>query len=239
MPRVHVLTNKTHTEPQRLVGVIAVVVDVIFATTAIALMLDRGASEIIPTLTPEVARDRARELQRGAYLLVGEQHGEVIPGFLEPWPTELCRIDLTRKTVLYSTTNGTVALNYAASAGLVLAAAPVNAAAVVEYIASHHDERNVVLICAGSGTAFSLEDFYGAGRLVSLLATSTRHFHLSDSANAARLLHENVESASCIEDTYAGRMMAAQDRREDLKFCGQRDVLNTVPVFSGGRIRRA
>jgi 2-phosphosulfolactate phosphatase len=239
MPRLHVLTNKNQADPERLGEAIAIVVDVIFATTGIALALERGAADVVPTADPESARAQARTLAPHSFVLAGEQDGKAIPGFIEPWPSELMHADLAGKRIVYSTTNGTVALNLAARASLVLAAAPVNAKAVADYVYAQHRGRDVVLICAGSGPAFSLEDFYGAGCIASHLAAHGADFKLSDAANAARLLHDGAPANDCVADTYAGRMMAALGLGEDLQLCSQQSIFGAVPVFAGGRITRA
>lgn len=239
MPRVHVLTNKDYARPERLRGAIAVVVDAIFATTGIAVMIERGARQIVPLADAGAAMAAASEYHEDEVVLVGERHGESIPGFLEPWPTDLLARDLRGKTVLYSTTNGTIALTRAATASLVLASSPVNADAVADHIRRHHENRNIVLICAGSGSAFSLEDFYGAGCVASRLAAFGESFALSDAANAARLLHDNVPAHECIFGTYAGRMMTAQGRNGDLMLVTRENAFDVIPVYAEGRIRNA
>ena len=126
-----------------------------------------------------------------------------------------------------------------ASASLVLATALVNASAVVQYVCAKHDGRDIVLVCAGAGSAFSLEDFYGAGYFVSLLAKSGIEFHLTDAARAAQLVHDRGGVIDCIQETYAGRMVAALGLSADLKLCGEKSIFSTVPVFRDRRITRA
>jgi len=239
VPRVHVLTNKMYADPARLSDVVAIVVDIIFATTGIAIALERGVTDIVPMLDPEAARMHASTLPPGSFVLAGEQDGAPIPGFTAPWPHLLLREDLSGKRLVYSTTNGTVALNAAARASLVLATSLVNAAAVVGYARARHEERDIILICAGSGTSFSLEDFYGAGYLAALFAESGTSFELSDAARAAQLLHNGAPARECVENTYAGRMMAAHGLSADLRFCCQKSIFQSVPVFANGRITRA
>ena len=239
MPTVHVLTHRTQISGQRLAGKVAIVVDVVFATTSIAIALERGAAEVVPALTPEAASEFARSLLPGSFVLAGELGNRPIPGFIEPWPHVLARQDLAGKSLVYSSTNGTVALRQSADAGLLLAAALVNGAAVAAYAAEHHAGRDIVLVCAGSDEAFNLEDFYGAGYLVSLLAAGDAPFHLTDAARAAWLLHERATLQECLDDARAGRMMQASGRGPDVGFCGQKSIFDVVPVCRGGRIARA
>jgi 2-phosphosulfolactate phosphatase len=238
MPRLHVLTNKIYADAARLSDTVVIVVDVVFATTGIAVLLDRGAADVRPTLAPDAARAAAAALAPGSYLLAGELGGAPVPGFVEPWPLHLLDTDVAGKHVVYSTTNGTVALNMAATAGAVLAGSLVNGRAVADYACEHLAGRDVVLVCAGSGSSFSLEDFYGAGYIASRLAASDKGFQLSDAAHAARLLSERGSVDECIMSTYTGRMMIAQGRRADLEFSGRRDVFDAAPVFRDGRITR-
>ena len=151
----------------------------------------------------------------------------------------LLQQDFAGKTLVYSTTNGTVALNMAASADLVLAAALVNGAAVVDYACRHHAGRDIVLVCAGSGVEFNLEDFYGAGYLVSLLATSGIKFRFTDAARAAWLLHDRAGPAECLVDTRVGRLMQSLHLDGDVTYCAQKSIFTGVPVFRDGHIRRA
>lgn len=239
MPRVHVLTSKDCARPERLRSVIAVVVDAIFATTGIAVMIERGAAQIVPMTDAGAALSAASEYREDEVVLVGEKDGESIPGFLEPWPIDLLARDLRGKTILYTTTNGTIALKRAATASLVLAASPVNAHAVADHIRRHHENRSIVLICAGSGSAFSLEDFYGVGCVASHLAAFGESFVLSDAANAARLLHDNTPAHECIFETYAGRMMSARGRNDDLTLVTGENAFDVIPVYANGRIRNA
>ena len=66
--RVHLLPQ--HFEPAELIGGIAVVIDVLRATTTVAYALSNGAEAVIPCLTIEEAR--AEKADGNATLLGGE-----------------------------------------------------------------------------------------------------------------------------------------------------------------------
>ena len=120
------------------------------------------------------------------------------PGFAHPTPLALTRSSaLAGKALIYSTTNGTVALAKSASASQVYAAALVNARAVVEHVQNQHPGDTVLLVCAGSMENFNLEDFYGAGHLVTALrGSAARAVELSDAALAAKKLHDGTQRRS-------------------------------------------
>ena len=101
MPKVHVLTNKMHADPSRLADAVAVVVDIVFATTSIAIALERGAREVVPMIDAESARLLAGTLPSGSFVLAGERDGSPLPGFTEPWPRVLLRHELAGKRLVY------------------------------------------------------------------------------------------------------------------------------------------
>ncbi len=239
MATVHILSNKTQISQERLSGKVAIVVDVVFATTGIAIALERSAIDIVAAESPEAARKCARALPAGNVALIGEFGNQPIPGFVEPWPHLLAQQDFTGKHIVYSSTNGTVALRLAQSAGLLLAAALVNGAAVADYAARHHAGRDIVLICAGSDEAFNLEDFYGAGYLVSLLAQALPAASCTDAARAAWLLHERATPRECLTEARAGRLMQACGREADVTLSAQKSIYAVVPICRAGRITRA
>ncbi|MGE3601240.1 MAG: 2-phosphosulfolactate phosphatase [Dehalococcoidia bacterium] len=240
MPDIHVLTNKSQIDPQRLPGSIAIVMDVLFATTGMTIALDRGADTVIPTLDADDARACAAALPRGSAALVGEINGEPIEGFTMPWPRVLASADFRDKAVVYSTTNGSVALKMAAAADIVIAAGLINGAATAEFVRSRGRERNVVLVCAGVRAAFSLEDFYGAGYLASLLASvGGPAYRFTDAALAARLVHDGTDGLDCLTRGHTGQDLLRRHMREDLAIAARKSVCSIVPVLREGRLERA
>jgi 2-phosphosulfolactate phosphatase len=237
VPVIHVLTNRNHLEAIRMPGTVAIVVDVLLATTGITIALQRGAAAVIPTLNPEEALTFARALSSDSVVLVGELNSEPIEGFVAPWPQVLMATDLTGKTVVYSTTNGTVALRMAAQADLVIAAGLINGAATAEYVLAHAGDRNVVLVCAGNGPAFSLEDFYGAGYVASLLAAhGGDRYEFTDAALAARLLQDRTTPIDCLTSSHTGRHLAKLRMEGEIAISARENICSVVPVLRSGRL---
>src|SRR5213079_2437331 len=132
--------------------------------------LAHGAREVLPVLDEGAARERARSLEAGSYVLSGELYANTLPGFAHPAPLALLEHGVRDKTVVYSTTNGTVAMTQAAGAARVYCGALLNARAVCEHVVARHPRDTVLIVCAGSANNFNLEDFYGAGALVERFA---------------------------------------------------------------------
>jgi acyl dehydratase len=103
-------------------------------------------------------------------------------------PLELSTRDgFAGKPLVYSTTNGTVALRSSRGARVIYAASLRNVAATLADLGVQHRGAPVVIVCAGSAGALNLEDFYAAGCFVerlSLTLDPARDF--SDTALAAR-----------------------------------------------------
>jgi 2-phosphosulfolactate phosphatase len=108
MPQIHVVTHKEELRPHELDGKIAVVLDVLFATTTIVQALHAGAVAVLPTLNPDRALAAAAALPKNSTLLAGELNSERLPGFAHFAPLALAEESLAGKIVVYSTTNGTV-----------------------------------------------------------------------------------------------------------------------------------
>jgi len=234
--KLHVLVKKEELDGQRLAGKVVVVLDVLFATTSIAAALAHGATEVIPTLDGEAARAVAAARPAGSFVLAGEYGAETLPGFANPTPLALLDLPLAGKALVYSTTNGTVAVHRAAGAARVYAAALSNGAAVAERVASRAEGDTVLVVCSGSVDAFNLEDFYGAGHLVSLLSRIRPGWELSDAARAARMLHDGADAIACLSESRVGRMMRERGLEREVEWAARKDHLAVVPELRGGSL---
>ena len=130
--KIHVLLKKEELDAQRLPGKTVVVLDILFATSSIVAAMAHGATEVIPTLDGTAAQAEAARHPAGTCVLSGEFNAETLPGFVHPTPLALLAENLEGKTLVYSTTNGTVAVNKAREADHVYAAALLNGEAVVK-----------------------------------------------------------------------------------------------------------
>ncbi len=240
MTRIDVLLKREELDDRRLDGTVVIVLDVLFATSSIATVLANGAAEVVPALDREAALAEAAGRAPGTFLLAGELHARTLPGFAMPTPLALLQEPLAGRTLIYSTTNGTVAIRQAAGASRVYAAALLNGEAVVDHVARTTAGEAVLIVCSGSADAFSLEDFYGAGYLVSLLAgRAAAPCELSDAALAARLLHDRSDALECLSRGRIGRMMLEYGLEREVVFASRKSTLGVVPELRQGRLRLA
>jgi 2-phosphosulfolactate phosphatase len=152
---------------KELVGGSAVVIDVLRSTTTIAYALDAGVKEIIPCLAISDALALAKQYPPDEILLGGERDGAPIEGFdLGNSPDEYVPGRVEGKTLIFTTTNGTVAINHARAAEEVLLASFVNADAIARRL---FDRQQIHILCAGTDGKISQEDVLLAGMLVERL----------------------------------------------------------------------
>jgi 2-phosphosulfolactate phosphatase len=211
--------------------VTAVVFDVLRATSSIITGLASGIEEIIPVRTVEEAR--ARKLKDPDLLLAGERAGLPPEGFdLGNSPEEFEK--LSGRRVVMTTTNGTVAIESVRSASKVLIGALLNIDALANYLFTHPPKK-LLLVCAGTGEEFSLEDAIAAGALVVRLADDQR---LSDSAIITRSLYEQVgdDLNEWLRQTQNGKQLKKIGKDADISWCARLSVFDLVCQLKGEKI---
>lgn len=242
MQSLHVIMRKEDLEPERLDGRVAVVFDVMFATTTIAAAIAHGAAAVIPARNADEARQAAAALPAGSSLQAGEIHLQPIPGFLPAVPLRLLEEPLAGKQLIYSTTNGTVALLESERAAAVYAGALVNGRAVADLLAERHAEETVLLVCAGSGGGFNIEDFLGAGHVIHhLMVKEPTRWAPTDAALAARELYraQSQQLSSCLLESFLGRIMQAMGQGAEVEHAARTDVYDCVPTLRERRLLTA
>jgi 2-phosphosulfolactate phosphatase len=149
---------------------VAVVVDVLRASTTMVQALAAGCTAILPIAEVDEARRLADSLPAGKVLLAGERNGKPLPAFdCGNSPGEFTASRCGGMTVVLTTTNGTRALLRATAAERVLIGAFVNFSAVCEQLKG--ETRPIHIVCAGESGQVALEDTLFAGAVVDFLCT--------------------------------------------------------------------
>ena len=231
------LTRKEELDSVRVAGKVVVVIDVLFATTTMVAALAHGALEVIPVLDEAAARAEDARRGAGSSVLAGELYAETLPGFVHPAPLALVAHGVKGRTVIYSTTNGTVAMSLAAGARRVYCGALLNARRLVEHIVAEHARDTVLLVCAGSGANFNFEDFFGAGCYVERFAEELGPAaDFSDAARAARTVFRHSALPQALLECRLGRMMSARGLRHEVEFACRIDAFPVVPALDDARL---
>ncbi|MEP6992718.1 MAG: 2-phosphosulfolactate phosphatase, partial [bacterium] len=211
--RIDVLFGVQQLTPQDVQGRVVAVIDVLRASTTIAVALSNGARAIIPMESPDDAVTRSKQFERGAVRLAGERRMLKMDGFdLGNSPVEHTREVVEGKTVLLSTTNGTKALLAVQGARDVVVASYVNLTAVSAMLRTAlRGGADITLVCAGQDRQFALEDAACAGRYVHAVSKRVNGLDLNDAAFAAQLIDKKFgDNLMRLFNTAAhGRALAA------------------------------
>ena len=71
--------------------------------------------------------------------------------------------------LIYSTTNGTVAIKNSINAKKIYVGSLLNAKATIDDLINNYNEETILIICSGSIGRPNLEDTFGAGYFINLL----------------------------------------------------------------------
>lgn len=215
-------------------GAIAVVIDVLRATSAINAAFERGVEAIIPVETLE----EAREWKKKGFMVGAERNGEKIDEFdFGNSPFDYLNAELTGKTTVLTTTNGTKALHMANKcADTVICASFVNLGAVVEWLSTQ--DRDVVLLCSGWKDKYNLEDSMCAGAIVDGLFKARQFTEFSDSALACRYLYQTAkqDTFKFLRNSSHRRRMKKLNMKEDIRYSLTPDQSRIIPVLKGDRL---
>jgi len=238
VPKIHVLLKKEELDNQRLSGKVVVVLDILFATTSIVAAIANGAKEVVPLPHGKAALAEAEKRKKGTYVLSGELNADTLPGFCHPTPLALLREDVANRSILYCTTNGTVAVHKAREADHIYAAALINGRAVVKRIVEEQGDETVLIVCSGSADNFNLEDFYGAGHFVALFsALAPGRYEFTDAAIAAEMLYAKSDAIETLKRARIGRLMQSRGLDEEIAYAAKQDCFDVVPKLVDGVLR--
>ncbi len=223
-----------------LSGSECVVFDVLRATTSIVTgFSDGGARAVYPAATLDEAQALKGTPALAGALLGGERGGLPLPGFdLGNSPREYADpARLGGRDVVTTTTNGTVALRACvlARAAVVHVAALRNLGALAAHLRETAPVR-VCIICAGTVSAFSLEDAFGAGALLAELAKLEVPLRpLSDAVAAVTSIYERYRGDAMLafRDAANGQRLVEIGLGDDLDWCAQTSVCEVLPALFG------
>ena len=214
-----------------------IVVDVIRATTSMAVMLDQGAARILVASTVEEAKEAAQKIP--GRLLCGERDVQPVPGFdYGNSPVQFSQVDLTGRELIMTTTNGTRAFYACPSDATRLAGSFYNAEAVaLKALEMAKDQGgNISLVCSGELDYFALDDAVCAGYLaleLHRLQGQVIPLDLDESALAAIALYEAFEPPKVIDYCNSAQAVILGGLPDDPPFCMRTSVSQSVPMVVG------
>lgn len=221
---------------------VVAVVDVLRASTTIAVALANGARAVIPLPSSEEVISRAKSLDSGAAKLAGERKMQGIPGFdLGNSPLEFTRATVDGKTILMSTTNGTGAVLAVQGARDVAIASYVNFSAVLSMLrAALRGGTDVAILCAGHERHFALEDSACAGLFVRHIIEKHTTAEINDAAQAAMFIDRRFGAnlKRLFRASAHGSALAEAGFADDLVACAKVDSYPVIPLYQERQITK-
>jgi 2-phosphosulfolactate phosphatase len=207
-----------------------IVFDVLRATSSMLTALAHGVAEIHPVQTLEEAFALRKRLP-GA-LLGGERDGEKPEGF-DFGNSPLEYREARGAKIIWTTTNGTLALHACAGARRVLVGALLNLDALAAELRRSEPER-VLLLCAGTYETLALEDVCAAGHLAARFPQAA----LTDSARTALAVAQAFpEPLAALQQARNGRALIAKGRVAEVEWCARLSAYNIVALMDGSIVR--
>jgi 2-phosphosulfolactate phosphatase len=220
-----------------------IVLDVLRATTTVSVALSNGAKEVIPTENIATAVRVAKGSKNS--MLCGERNGKIVDGFsLGNSPLEYTPEVVKDKSLIFSTTNGTIAIIKSKFAKNCLLCSFVNLSAIVDYV--NNIDEDFIIICSGKLNDFCLEDAVCAGMLMNKLNPG-KNIEMKDSEIACMNLCNdlamimNVPSQDKILKMFYqsehGKYLASIGFEKDLEVCSKIDSYPSIPIFRNGVVK--
>ncbi len=213
-------------------GKIAVIIDILRASTTITTLLEREVSGIIPVVTVSEAFSLKKQLGRKGILLIGEREG-IKPGGFDYGnsPVEILNLpqqNLKGKQIILTTTNGTKAINNSRNADTILIASMKNLYTVIDFLSRQN--KSTVIVCSGTNSQFTIEDFYAGGIIVKELLNS--HTPINDITWLSSTIVENpiervVNSKTC---SHLKKLIKI-NFKEDVEFALQTGNSIVLPTY--------
>jgi 2-phosphosulfolactate phosphatase len=239
--KIDVILSNAHFGQAPLIDItnqICLVIDVIRATSTITTALGCGADNVIIAPSSDDAF-KARSSFPNA-ILCGEDRGIKIEGFdFDNSPLQLSGLDLSRRSVVLKTTNGTESILKARDAVETLTLSILNLHYTMDYAlkASKQKRSDLLFLCSGKWGEVSYDDVYTAGLGIQYMVERYDHLDLSDTALLALNAASNEkEIYKALVKSQSGTYALSLGLEEDIRFCSQMnkyDVTGALEVIAG------
>ncbi|MBI5679798.1 MAG: 2-phosphosulfolactate phosphatase [Methanobacterium sp.] len=206
---------------------VAIMVDVLRASTTITVALDKF-SKVMAVKDKTNAMELAKKYDA---VLAGEREGAKIEGFdTGNSPVEIKKFH--GDCLVLTTSNGTRILEGMKAKALV--GSFINAEAVAKK-ALEIAENHIEIVMAGVNGKFAIEDFLGAGEIISNLTD----YKLDEMALSAYMASRNENMVNkAVKNSDSALKLKKLGYSEDITFCINKNLYSTVPLYQNGIIKK-
>ncbi|NLM96293.1 MAG: 2-phosphosulfolactate phosphatase [Halanaerobiaceae bacterium] len=239
MPEISIILSLEEMSRYNLRQKNILIIDTLTAGTTIAAALANGIEFIYPfSELSSLYRFYKGKRNKSSYILIGENGTEKLAGFdYGNSPLQFLNKRFRKKSILLMTDNCLAESVKLCRPGRVYIGSLVNSSRVVEEISAGGED--ICLVCAGNQGAFSLEDFFTAGRYSYLLKKAG--WKGDDLCTAAGRIYEcnsaYEEIVNLFCHSWKGSNLCRLGHERDIQFSSRIDILDIVPVFDGEKIR--
>ena len=212
---------------------VVVVTDILRASSAIVTAFMNGVERIIPVGTLE----EAKNFKEQGFMVAAERDG-IVRDFADfgNSPYNFSPERVKGEQIVYSTTNGTNAINLASSGSQVLIGAYLNISALAKHI--KEAGKDLLILCAGWKNKFSLEDTLFAGALSQLVLEDDQFYTICDATLGSMDLYEAARGDMMTYiDKVAQRTRLKKNNLDDvIGYCHESDLTDLIPVLNGDHL---
>ncbi|MDR2762247.1 MAG: 2-phosphosulfolactate phosphatase [Planctomycetaceae bacterium] len=218
-------------------GACAVVIDVLRSTTTLTYAIDAGLKAIVPVLKVDDAL-KFRESAAKDVILGGERNCERIEQFdVGNSPSDMIPDIVKNKTLIFTSTNGTLAMIAAKNAKKLLLASFVNAAEIIRQI---KNEKRIVIICSGTEGKITSEDILLAGFIVTLIQSENKTVKLDKIAEScAGKWNRESQQRNLLENLRIGdgaKKLIQLGFDKDIEYAAKINSINAAPKIEFDKI---
>lgn len=232
MPHIEVCLSPHLLSLHNFDNKIAVVVDILRATSCITTAIAHGVKSILPLQDVETCRN----MKKQGYCIAAEREGKKVEGF-DLGNSPFCYMNpaLQGQKIAFTTTNGTQVIQQTKQAQQVLIGSFLNLSSLCIYLT--HQNKDVIIACAGWKGQVNAEDTLFAGALTQKL-TQMHFIAANDSALIAQKLYEYHQNnlLEFLKTTSHYQRLKKLNIEQDITFCLQKDLYNVVPILKDGEI---
>ncbi len=214
---------------------IVVVIDILRATSSICVALEHGAERIVPVAGIE----EAKKYRQQGFVIAAERNGEMIEGFdFGNSPFSFMGDNVKGKSIAFSTTNGTQAINVAKHAHQVVIGSFLNLDALCSWLV--RQEKNILCLCSGWKNRFNLEDTLFAGAVVHQLKSAGLSDTSCDSAIASEHLYLAAKDNmyKFLENSSHRRRLERLHIERDIEYCLTPNQTQVIPILQNEMLVR-
>ena len=214
---------------------IAILVDILRASSTITTTLFYGAKTIIPTLEIHTALKLAEENNA---LLMGERNCVKIKNFdFGNSPLEITKEKIRDKIVIFSSTNFPKTLSLSKNSPLILVGSFLNLNIITKYAFNFALENtlDICFVLAGTETNSSDEDFAFAATSALILS---KYNSISFDKTIKKAIHFVSKKGiqNCILNSIHARKLIKLGFHKDVEFSIKRDKFNVIPILKVNKI---